>query len=140
MGSTPNASSLDGTPFTSPAWEQAGGADTMRRIVDLFVDRAVADPCVNYDRCGRYPQDLDTIARTKKLALDFLSCAIGGPLKYNGRSLSEIHQPMAINSDEFDAFVSHFHDAMCESGLSQPVISQLMVAIDGVRPSILGSG
>ena len=29
----------------------------MRRVVDLFVDRAVADPCINYDRGGMYPQN-----------------------------------------------------------------------------------
>ena len=136
---SPNASSLGGTAFTLPSWEQVGGTNTMRRVVELFVDRAVVDPYINYDRGGMYPQNLDTIARTKSLALGFLSCALGGPLPYNGRSLADIHQPMAINAGELDAFLAHFQDAMCECGLPPPVISQLMVAIAAVRPSILGS-
>jgi hemoglobin len=136
---SPNASSLGGTAAL-PSWEQVGGTNTMRRVVELFVDRAVVDPCINYDRGGTYPQNSDTLARTKSLALGFLSCALGGPLPYNGRSLALVHQPMAINAGELDAFLAHFHDAMCDCGLTPPVISQLMIAIAAVRPSILGSG
>jgi hemoglobin len=135
---SPNASSLDGTTFTLPSWEQVGGTNTMRRVVELFVDRAVADPFINYDRNGRYPQNLETITRAKSLALGFLSRALGGPLPYSGRSLADIHQPMAISAGELDAFVAHIRDAMRECGLPPPVISQLMVAIAEVRPSILG--
>lgn len=116
-----------------------GGTDTMRRVVELLVDRAVADPSVNYDRGGRYPQSAATIARTKSLALGFLSHALGGPLPYNGRSLADIHQPMAIHAAELDAFLAHFQDAMCDCGFPAPLISQLMVAIAAVRPSILGN-
>jgi truncated hemoglobin YjbI len=112
----------------------------MRRVVELFVDRAVVDACINYDRGGMYSQSPDTIARTKPLALGFLSCALGGPLPYNGRPLALVHQPMAINAGELDAFLAHFQGAMCECGLAPPIISQLMVAVAAVRPSILGSG
>jgi hemoglobin len=129
-----------GTPFALPSWEQAGGTNTMRRVVELFVDRAVIDPCINYDRAGRYPQNLQTIARTKSLALGFLSSALGGPLPYNGRSLADIHQPMAINAAELDAFLVHFQNAMHECGMPPAIVSQLMFAIAAVRPSILGNG
>src|SRR5689334_18039848 len=125
----PNASIPEGTAFKLPSWEQVGGTDTMRRVVELFVDRAVVDPRINYDRGGRYPQSQESIARTKSLALAFLSCALGGPLSYSGRSLADIHQPMAINARELDAFLAHFQDAMCECRLPPSVVSQLMVVI-----------
>jgi hemoglobin len=111
----------------------------MRRVVEIFVDRAVSDFRINYDRGGLYPQTPEKIARTKSLALAFLSSALGGPLSYNGRSLAEIHQPMAINAGELDAFLAHFEDAMRECRLPEPVITQLMDAIKAVRPSILGT-
>ena len=126
------------TAFALPSWAQVGGTNTMRRVVDIFVDRAVTDPAINYDRGGMYPQNLETIARAKSLALGFLSRTLGGPLPYNGPSLADIHQPMAINAGELDAFVAHIQDAMRECGLPPPVISQLIVAIAAVRPSILG--
>ena len=128
------------TAFALPSWEQVGGTNTMRRVVDIFVDRAVADPSINYDRNGMYPQNPETIAHAKSLALGFLSRALGGPLTYSGRSLTDIHQPMAINAGELDAFLAHIQDAMRECGVPLPVISQLMIAIAAVRPSILGSG
>ena len=131
---------LGGTGFTLPSWEQVGGTNTMRRAVELFVDRAVADPFINYDRGGMYPQNLDTITRTKAPGACLSEPALGGPLPYNGRSLADIHGPMAINAGELDAFLAHFRDAMRECGLSAAVISQLMVAIAVVRPSFLGSG
>jgi truncated hemoglobin YjbI len=133
---SPSASIVDGASFKPPSWEQVGGTETMHRVVDLFVDRAVADPHVNYDRGGTYPQSQETIARTKSLALAFLSCTLGGPLSYNGRPLAVVHLPMAINAKELDAFVEHFQDAMRDCGLPPSVISKLMVAIAAVRPSI----
>src|SRR4051794_29860056 len=87
------------------SWDRLGGTETMRRVVELFVDRAVADPRINYDRRGEYPQSEETIARTKTLALAFLSSALGGPISYQGRSLTEVHQPMAIEASELDAFM-----------------------------------
>jgi hemoglobin len=137
---SPNASILEGAAVKLPSWEEVGGTNKMRRVVELFVDRAVADPRINYDRGGRYPQNEETIVRTKSLALAFLSSALGGPLSYNGRSLADVHQPMAINARELDAFLAHFQDALCECGLPPSVISRLMVAIAAVRPAILGDG
>ena len=119
------------------AWDRLGGTETMRLVVELLVERAASDPRVNYDRGGRFPQNHETMARTKSLALAFLSKALGGPLSYDGRSLAEIHRPMAINADELDAFLSHFKDAMSECGLPPSVASRLMAAVDVVRPSIL---
>lgn len=88
---SPNASSLGDAAFTLPSWEQVGGTHTMRRVVDLIVERAVVDPVINLDRDGTYAQSPDTIARTKSLALGFLSCALGGPLPYSGRPLALVH-------------------------------------------------
>src|SRR5688572_24275402 len=102
-----------------PTWDRLGGTELMRRVVGIFVDRAVADSRINYDRSGRYPQNPETIARTKSLALAFLSNALGGPLSYGGRPLAEIHKPMAINAGELDAFLTHFEDAMRECGLPE---------------------
>ena len=137
---SPETSILDDIAFTLPSWEQVGGTNTMRRVVELFVDRAVVDPCINYDRDGMYPQRQETIARTKSLALGFLSSALGGPISYDGRSLADVHQPMAINERELEAFLAHFQNAMCECGLPPSVTIQLMVAIAAVRPLILSSG
>ncbi len=110
----------------------------MRRVVEILVERAVIDPCINYDRGGRYPQTQVTIARTKSLALAFLSTALGGPLPYNGRSLAAVHQPMAVRADELDAFLGHFQDALRECGFPSSVTSQLMAAVSQARPLILG--
>jgi hemoglobin len=121
-----------------PTWNSVGGTETMRRVVEILVERAVVDPCINYDRGGRYPQTQETIARTKALALAFLSMALGGPLSYRGRLLSEVHQPMTIQPSELDAFLGHFHDAMRECGLASSITSELSAAVDAVRPAILG--
>jgi hemoglobin len=121
------------------AWDRLGGTETMRRVVGILVERAASDPRVNYDRSGRFPQNHETMARTKSLALAFLSKALGGPLSYNGRSLAEVHQPMAINADELDAFLSHFTDAMSECGLPPSVAAKVAAAVTAVRPAILAS-
>jgi hemoglobin len=127
----------DGAAFRLPTWDSVGGSEAMRRVVDILVDRAVGDSRINYDRGGKYPQTEETIARTKALALAFLSNALEGPLSYRGRPLGDVHQPMAIRPSELDAFLGHFNDAMRECGLAPSIISDLSAAVAAVRPAIL---
>jgi len=104
--------------MSTTLWESLGGEKQLAKVVSDLVDAAVADPCVNYSRDGRYPLDAELLTRTKRGALQFLSQAMGGPLSSSGRSLQEIHGGMNISDAEFAAFVGHFQRALEKHGVS----------------------
>ena len=122
---------------TATLWERLGGEERMAEIVSDFVDAAVADPRVNYSRGGRYPLDAGHLTRIKRGALEFLSQAMGGPLRYSGRSLAEIHGRMDIVDAEFVAFAGHFERALGRHGVSIELIKIVMEAVATVRPMIV---
>jgi hemoglobin len=120
-------------------WESLGGEKQMAKVVSDFIDAAVADPCVNYSRGGRFPLDAELLTRTKRSALEFLSQAMGGPLLYSGRGLQEIHGRMNIADAEFGAFVGHFKRALEKHGVSTELIKIVLQAVATVRPMIVAS-
>ena len=118
-------------------WEQLGGTANMERIIDEFVDRAIADPAVNYTRDGRFFLDDAAIARSKESALAFFSSATGGPFPYSGPSIGEIHRGMNVTNAEFDAICKDFQIAMENNGVEAAVRGVVMAAVESTRSVIV---
>ena len=102
-----------------PLYERLGGEQGLSAIVDDFVTRVLADPRVNWERKGvtrggfslnrndsvswdPNPQNVD---RLKKHLKQFLALATGGPVKYEGRDMKEVHAGRHITNVEFDASI-----------------------------------
>src|SRR5207245_9727262 len=84
-------------------WDRLGGEKNVRKVVDDLVALAAKDPKVNFDRNGKYPFDPVKLADFKEQMVDFISAASGGPLKYTGKSMKEVHKGMGITAAEFNA-------------------------------------
>jgi hemoglobin len=124
--------------MSATLWDSLGGEEQMTKIVSDFVDIVVADPRVNYTRGGRYPLDAEVLASTKRSSLEFLSQAMGGPLRYSGRSLQEIHGGMNITEAEFAVAAGHFKWALEKHGVSAELIEVVMRSVANVRGMIVG--
>lgn len=119
-------------------WNRFGGEAGLRKIVDDFVTAVITDPLVNYTRGGRFKLDEKKIAVTKQETFEFLSQAIGGPYRYSGRTLSEIHEGMRISDSEFDASTAHFRRALEKNGVDSPAVETAMRMVEGTRSLIVG--
>lgn len=90
-------------------YERLGGEAAIKAVVEDFVGRAAANPKVNFTRKGT-PQEWkptpDGVDRLKKMLVDFVGSATGGPQKYTGRSMKEAHKGMMIKADEFAALAA----------------------------------
>ncbi len=118
-------------------WDKLGGASQMESIIDQFVERAVADPAVNYSRDGRFKLDAGAMAYSKRSALEFISSAAGGPLQYTGQSLMEIHKDMAISNREFDAICRVFRQALEAHEVDKDLLEAVMTKVEATRPLIV---
>jgi hemoglobin len=118
-------------------WEQLGGHQNMERIINDFVDHAIANPAVNYTRNGRYALDEKAIQFSKKSALEFFSAATGGPLQYSGRSIVDIHRNMQISNSEFDAICEDIRRSLERNGIGVSLQDVVMAKVEATRPLIV---
>src|SRR6266571_2782290 len=80
-------------------YERLGSLDAITAVVDSFVARCAADGRIN----RKFVRT--DIPRLKKMLVDQVCEATGGPCTYAGRGMRETHDGMAVTAGEFDALV-----------------------------------
>ena len=80
-------------------YERLGGMEAIKSVVDAFVARCAGDVRVNvkFERTD--------IPRLKKMLVNQVCEATGGPCTYTGRDMKETHASMGVTAGEFDALV-----------------------------------
>ena len=81
-------------------YQRLGGTEAIVAVVDDFVGRCAADARIN-QKFAR-----TDVPRLKKMLVDQVTAAAGGPATYTGRSMAETHDGMAVTAGEFDALVA----------------------------------
>lgn len=118
--STPT--SYDNSMTEPTIYEQVGGAETFRRLVDVFYERVAADPLLR----PMFPADLEP---GKKHQFLFLVQYFGGPTTYSQQRghprLRLRHAPFPIGQRERDAWLAHMLAAMDEVGIAEPARSTM---------------
>ena len=89
------------TPAPPPApaslYDRLGGKDAITAVVEEFVGRTTTDAADQPIASSTpMPQNL------KKLLVEFVCMATGGPCKYTGRDMATSHAGMEVVEDEFD--------------------------------------
>jgi hemoglobin len=80
-------------------YERLGGLEPITSVVDSFVARCAGD-----DRINRKFERTD-VPRLKKMLVDQVCEAAGGPCTYTGRDMRSTHDGMGVTAGEFDALV-----------------------------------
>lgn len=123
-------------PWSPPAkdafYQELGGTEGITKVVDNFLRRINNDARIN------------TLFRTvdhndlRRLVIEQLCEATGGPCKYTGRSMQEAHSGLNLTNADFDAFVQDLKAAMTE--LKVPNLSQqkLIGLLAPMKPQIVG--
>src|SRR5690606_11794486 len=93
-----------GTQPDTPAapkslYDRLGGQPAITAVVDEFVNRTTTDPRIKDRFFNTDPVQL------KKLLVEFVCMATGGPCKYTGRDMETTHAGMELVEEEFNALV-----------------------------------
>jgi hemoglobin len=131
-------------------FERLGGEEGIRIIVDDFVDRALADPRVNWDRSGvrrggfwqrgrpvAWNPTPDKIAQIKTHMAQFIAVATGGPPRYDGQDMRAAHENLRITNAEFDAAVGAFKATLDRLQIAAPEQKELIAVIESTRPQVV---
>ena len=102
----PVVESKDAPAKEKSLYERLGGEDAIKAVVDDFVGRAASNPKVNFTRKGtpvEWKPTPEAVAHLNEKLVELVGAVTGGPQKYSGRGLKEVHKGMMITQDEFDA-------------------------------------
>ena len=132
-------------------FERLGGEQGIDAIVEDFVDRALADPRVNWQREGvrhggllgvgrkssEWKADSQLIGQLKKHVAQFLALATGGPVQYDGRGMRDVHRNMRITNAEFDAAMGDLRATLENLGVPIQEQKELLAIVESTRPQIV---
>ena len=113
-------------------YDRLGGQDAIVAVVGEFAGRLAADDRINQRFAGT---DLDSL---KRLLVEQVCAATGGPCTYTGRNMRDTHSGMFISDDEFTWTAEHLIGALDKFNVPQKEKDELVGAIAGMKGDIVG--
>jgi truncated hemoglobin YjbI len=124
-------------PVATTLWERLGGEKTVAKVVDDFVAAATTDANVNFFRDGKYKLTDEQVTDMKKKLVDMISEASGGPRKYTGKKMKDVHKGMGITDAEFDAIAGDLKAALEKNGAKADDVAAVLRAVGATRRDIV---
>jgi hemoglobin len=112
-------------------YERLGGLDAITTVVDSFSARCAGD-----DRINQKFVRTD-IPRLRKMLVDQVCEATGGPCIYTGRNMRQTHDGMEVTAGEFDALVEDLVATLGEFDVPQAEQDELLALLGPMRSEIV---
>jgi hemoglobin len=112
-------------------YERLGGLGAIESVIEAFVARCAADERIN----RRFERS--DIPRLKKMLVDQVCEATGGPCTYTGRTMRETHDGMGVTAGEFDALVEDLVATLEEAGVPEAERQELLGLLAPMREDIV---
>ena len=112
-------------------YERLGGLDAITAVVDSFSARCAGDDRIN----GKFART--DIPRLRKMLVDQVCEATGGPCTYTGRNMLEAHDGMGVTAGEFDALVEDLVATLDEFGVPMAERDELLALLGPMRSEIV---
>ncbi len=112
-------------------YQRLGGLEAITSVVDSFVARCAGD-----DRINRKFERSD-IPRLKKMLVDQVCEATGGPCTYTGRDMQRTHDGMEVTAGEFDALVEDLVATLDEFEVPTAEQEELLGVLSPMRGDIV---
>ena len=110
-------------------YDRLGGAAGVAAIADTLIDRVAADP-----KLGRSFKD-SKLDRIKRLLAEQLCDLSGGPCRYSGDSMKEVHAGHHISEAEFYGMVADLREILKDRHVGQ-VKKRFVPRVSVVRMSM----
>jgi hemoglobin len=131
------AGTMQEKPASAPAGKDAlyrelGGTLGITSVVDAFLPRINGDARINTLFRNVDHDDL------RRLVIEQLCAATGGPCTYTGRSMQEAHSGLNLTDADFKAFVDDLVAAMNQLKVPKPSQKKLLALLAPMKPQIVG--
>jgi hemoglobin len=112
-------------------YERLGRLEAIEAVVDSFVARCAEDDRIN----GKFART--DIPRLKKMLVDQVCEASGGPCTYTGRNMRDTHDGMGVTAGEFDALVEDLVATLNEFEVPKQEQDELLGVLGPMRDEIV---
>jgi hemoglobin len=123
-------------PKGETLYNRLGGIHAIAQVVDDFVERIWVNEVLNANPKNKQAMGISKPA-LKYLATELTCQAVGGPQKYTGRSLKEVHSGLNISEKEWDAMVEDFKATLNKFNVPTKEQAELLEVIGGVKGDIV---
>jgi len=113
-------------------YDRLGGQPAITAVVDDFVANVAADNRIN----GFFART--DIPRLKRLLVEQICNATGGPCTYTGRSMPEAHRGMHITDAQFGALVEDLQKSLNKFKVPDNEQRDLHTILGSLKPQIVG--
>jgi hemoglobin len=111
--------------------DRLGGKDAIVAVVDDFVARCAGDDRISA-KFGR-----TDVPRLKKMLVDQVCEATGGPCTYTGRDMKETHTGMGVTKGEFDGLVEDLVATLDQFNVPKPEQQELLGLLAPMQQDIV---
>jgi hemoglobin len=115
-------------------WDRLHGEEGVSKIVDELMEKAGSDPKVDITRDGKYKINHEQF---KKQMIDWFSQQAGGPFKYTGKSMKEVHKGMGITNEQFNATVDDLKAVLNQNKVAAPDVKTILNVVEATRKDIV---
>jgi hemoglobin len=115
-------------------YDAIGGEDAVRRVIQALYDRLFVDPIVGFLFEGKDKRHL--VEQQTAFTCRFL----GGPQRYEGRPLPEVHAPLPLLPGHFDRRHKLLEEALRAERVPEDVARVWLRIDQTLRPSVLAAG
>ncbi len=119
------------TASQAPLYDRLGGAPGVAAIADTLIDRVSADP-----KLGRSFKD-SKLERIKKLLAEQICDLSGGPCRYSGDSMKEVHAGHHISEAEFYGMVADLRAVLKERHVDQGAANELLRLLAPIKRDVV---
>lgn len=109
-----------------------GGTDGITKVVDAALAEIHGDLRINI-----FFEKTD-MADLRRLLIEQICAATGGPCEYTGRTMEEAHSGLNLTDADFDAFVEDLVRAMDSQKVPKDLQKQLLGLLGPMRPEVVG--
>jgi hemoglobin len=113
-------------------YDRLGGQPAITAVVDDFVGNVAGDTRIN----GFFGRT--DIPRLKRLLVEQICQASGGPCTYTGRDMRTTHKGMAITDAQFNALVEDLVKSLDKFKVPDKEKGELLSTLGSLKPQIVG--
>ena len=112
-------------------YDRLGGKPAITAVVDDFIGNVAGDTRINQRFANA------DIPRLKRMLVDQICQASGGPCTYTGASMKDAHKGMKITDAEFNALVEDLVKSLDKFKVGAQEKNDLLGALGGMKPDIV---
>ena len=112
-------------------YDRLGGKKAITAVVDEFVANVGADKSIN----GFFAHT--DLTHLKKMLVDQICQATGGPCKYKGKDMKTAHKGMGVGEGDFNALVGDLVKALDKFKVPEKEKGELLGALGGMKGDIV---